>query len=88
MAKAHISEAVARHLYRVFMAPILHSRPKESPTTIVPHNVGIDNVADIPKLVFQVLPGRLPGEIADIAALANAHDTAILAILVTHFVAA
>ena len=61
---------------------------RESLTTIVPHNVGVDNIPDIPELVFQVLPGRLPGEVAYIAALANAHDTAVLAILVAHIVAA
>ena len=57
-------------------------------TTVVPHDVCIDNVPHIPKLVLQILPGCLPSEVADIAALANAHNAAVLAILVSHSVAA
>ena len=61
---------------------------KQVLTTIVPHDVRVDNIPDIPELVFQILPGCLPGKVANVAALANAHDTAILAILVAHLVAA
>lgn len=57
-------------------------------TPVVSHDVGINDVADVPKLVLQVLPGCLPGEVANVAALANTHDTAVLAILFCHTVTA
>lgn len=57
-------------------------------TAIVPHDVCINNIAHIPELVLQILPGRLPGEVANITTLANAHDAAVIAILVPHVLAA
>lgn len=43
-------------------------------TIVTTRHVGIHHVADLTEAVLEVLPRRLPRQVADVAALANAHD--------------
>mmetsp|Transcript_21461 Transcript_21461/g.54060 ORF Transcript_21461/g.54060 Transcript_21461/m.54060 type:complete len:251 (+) Transcript_21461:45-797(+) len=62
----------------------LHDAPALGALVLIAHHVGVHDGADLAELVLQVLPGRPPGKVADIAALADAHHI-LLAELVDRY---